>query len=398
MNTTSKKTTLRTILKILLPLLIIGLGLAGSRWLNMTRPKPQKTKPPQMAPLVRTQELRAMDYEVRIPAMGKVVPAKEITLSTRVSGEVISVSPGFIPGGTLEKREEVLRIDPSDYRLELTQAESDLVEAEYALEVEKGKQNVARREWDLMKGDDSTGRVNPDLALRKPHLRKARADIDRAGARLKQAELNLKRTRIKAPFNAIVKSKNVDMGSQVAARGEIAELVDTDRFWIRASVPSDRLGWFEIPTDGSGQGAMAKVEKINAAPAGDRQGRVIRLLPDLEEEGRMARILIRVKDPLNLEDSSSAHPLLLGSFVRLTIHGRTLENVLPIPRDAWRDQGRIWLATPDGKLEIRSPRPLWKGMQNIYIRDNIDKKLRLITSDIPAPVQGMKLKIASEES
>lgn len=398
MNSTSKKTTLRTILKILLPLLIIGLGLAGSRWLNMTRPKPQKASPPQMAPLVRTQELRAVEYEVRIPAMGRVIPAKAITLSTRVSGEVLSVSPGFIPGGTLEKGEEILRIDPSDYRLELIQAESDLVEAEYALEVEKGKQNVARREWDLMKGGDSTGRVNPDLALRKPHLRKARADIDRAGARLKQAELNLKRTRIKAPFNAIVKSKNVDMGSQVAARGEIAELVDTDRFWIRAAVPSDRLKWFDIPVKSSGTGAVVDVNKINGSPAGDRQGRVIRLLPDLEEEGRMARVLIRIKDPLNLEDSSSARPLLLGSFVRLTIHGRTLENVLPIPRDAWRDQGRIWLATPDGELEIRSPRPVWKGMQNIYIRDNIDKKLRLISSDIPAPVQGMKLKIASEEN
>ena len=398
MNSTRKKISLKTVLKIILPLLIIGLGLAGSRWMYKTRPKAKKAKPPQMAPLVRTQKLKAVDYEVRIPAMGKVVPAREITLSARVSGEVISVSPGFVPGGTLEKGEEILRIDPSDYRLELTQAESDVVEAEYALEVEKGKQNVARREWELMKKEDATGKVKPDLALRKPHLRKARADIDRARAKLKQAELNLQRTRIKAPFNAIVKSKNVDLGSQVAARGELAALVDTDRFWIRAAVPSDRLKWFDIPGKSAGTGAVVDVDKINGNPAGDRQGQVLRLLPDLEEEGRMARILVRVKDPLNLENSSSAPPLLLGSFVRLNIHGRTLENVLAIPRDAWRDRGRIWLATPDGKLEIRSPRPLWKGMQNIYIKDNIDKKLRLINSDIPAPVQGMELKIASEEN
>lgn len=398
MNSTRKKISLKTVLKIVLPLLIIGLGLAGSRWIYKTRPKAKKAKPPQMAPLVRTQKLKAVNYEVRIPAMGQVVPAREITLSSKVSGEVISVSPRFIPGGRVEKGQEILRIDPRDYRLEVTRAEADVAEARYSLRVEQGKQNVARREWKLLQEEKVAGRIDPALALRKPHLRKARANLSRAEAGLEQARLNLKRTRIKAPFNAIVKSKNVDMGSQVAARGELAALVDTDHFWIRAAVPSDRLKWFDTPVKSSGTGAVVDVNKINGSPAGDRQGRVVRLLPDLEEKSLMAGVLIRVKDPLNLESSSNRPPLLLGSFVRLSIRGRTLENVIPIPREAWRDQGRIWLATPDGRLDIRSPHPLWKGIENIYIPAEMDRGLRLITSDIPAPVQGMKLKIASEEN
>ncbi|MFP4168459.1 MAG: efflux RND transporter periplasmic adaptor subunit [Desulfonatronovibrionaceae bacterium] len=391
-----KPSRMKTILKIALPLAIIGVGLLGGRWLYMTRPQPQKATPKDKAPLVRVEETQAVDHRVQIPAMGKVVPARQITLNSRVAGEVIQVAEQFIPGGNLEKGQEILRIDPSDHRLKLAQAESDLVEAEYSLRVEQGKQNVAQREWELLSKQSPEEKADPDLALRRPHLRKAKADIKRAEAKLEQARLDLERTRIKAPFNAIVKDKKVDLGSRLSAQGEIAELVGTDHFWIRVQIPTSRLNWFDIPGRSREKGAAVEVEEVNGAPAQKRQGRVVRLLSDLEEEGRMARVLVRIDDPLNLKQPANSPPILTGSFARVHILGKELKDVVPIPRDAWRDNNQIWLADPEDRLVIRSAEPIWKGSEYIYIPNDIADGHRLVVSDIPAPAEGMKLRITGE--
>ncbi len=400
MNTevnTGKQPRWKTFLKLFLPFLVLSLGLAGGIWIYKTRPQAQKVTPSEKAPVVRTKQITSRDYQTKIPALGEVIPAKEITLSARVSGKVVSLSQDFLPGGHLEAGEKLLRIDPKDYELKLKQARADVVDAEYALQVEQGKQKVAQREWKLLGNSTDNTPKEPALALRKPHLRKVRAGVKRARAKLDQARINLQRTRIHAPFNAIVKSKNVDLGSRISAQDKIAELVWTDEYWIRASVPTERLTRFALP--GKGKGAVARIKSINGNPAPARKGRVIEVLPNVEEKGRMARVLVRIKDPLNLDDTKETKetsPLLLGSFVQISIQGELLKDALRIPRSAWREKDRIWIVDQQGRLHIKSPRTLWKGPENIYIPDIFPHAYRLVTSDISTPVDGMKLRLAKQ--
>ncbi len=369
-----------------LAILVLGMTLAG--YIKRTAPKAEKRAPVGNIPRVETLVLAPDDHQVSIDAMGSVVPARELTLKARVSGQVKSLHPEFEAGGVVGQGERIVEIDPQDYRLALARKKSQLAEAQYELKMEMGYQEVARREWDLINQGAPSSPEDEELALRRPHLAKARSDLAAAEAELEQARLDLARTEIAAPFNAIVRLTHVDVGSQVSTQDALAELVGTDEYWIRVSLPVDRLRWIRIPTSRSGIGALATVHYRGT----QRTGRVIRLLSDLETQGRMARILVSVKDPLGHADpSSDLPPLLIGEYVRVEIQGGALRDVYRIPRTALRDGDTIWVADEGDTLQIKPVDPVWRDDGFVLIADSLDPGARLIVSDLATPVTGMRV-------
>jgi len=253
-----------------------------------------------------------------------------------------------------------------------------------------GRQDVARREWNLLYGDKNVDQVESELALRKPHLEKAQVDVEGARAELEQAEINLARTRITSPFNGLVLNKYVDQGSQVSLQEKLADLVETNAYWVQVSVPIEHLKWLKIPKDYSKEGAPASIYYREGSV---RQGRVMRLLADLSQEGRMARLLVEVRDPLDLltKDGKRA-PLLIGEYVRVLIEGAPLSDVYRIPRFALRNDNQIWILDKEEKLAIRSVETLWRDEEFVFVRDGFHPDDLLIISALAAPVDGMQLR------
>lgn len=378
-------------LKIILPAVIIIAGIAAAFYLKSTGPESKKQPPVKMAPVVHVKPLFPANHIVMLHAMGTVVPAKEIDLRPRVTGEVIDINPEFIEGGLLKAGSLVLQIDPEDYKLALIQKEKALADANYSIKLELGRQEVAKREWELLNGNKDERDGEAELALRKPHLEKAEAELDAAKAELKKAHLDLSRTKIKAPFNAMVRSRLVNLGSQVTPQERLAALVGTDSCWIQTSVPVDRLRWIRIPRS---QGDLTTKARIIYAKGYERTGTVIRLMGDLSPEGRMARILIEVEDPFGLKNSKNDKPLLLiGDYVHVEIEGKKLENVYKIPRKAFRDNTYIWIAGKNSTLEIEKVHPVWKDADVVFIDNNIKPGDRLIISDLPAAIDGMPIQV-----
>jgi RND family efflux transporter MFP subunit len=296
--------------------------------------------------------------------------------------------------------DEVLRIDPVDYELAVRQKQSKVANSVYGMKLEQGYQDVAKREWELLGGKEDAKASDVELALRKPHLRKARADLGAAEAELAQARLNLARTRIHAPFNAVVRSRNVAIGSQVSTQDTVGELVGTDAYWIQASVPVDRLSWIAVPRRSGEAGAVVSIRY--GGGRWTRDGQVIKLLSDLEPGGRMARILIEVDDPLDLAanaPSTQTHrpPLLIGEYVLMDIQGPEVADVFRIPRTALRDDDHVWIAGPGGTLSIRKVSPVWRGSETVLVADGLAEGDRLVVSELPAPVEGMPVRVVSSE-
>jgi RND family efflux transporter MFP subunit len=370
---------------------VIAIGAAGYMVMVKSTPKPNKRPPAKIVPLVTVQKIYPQTRRVAIKAMGTVIPAKELILKSRVAGEIVQTHPEFIEGGIIRKGEQLLQIDELDYQLIAAQKESAVADASYALKLELGRQDVARREWNLLNGNNPVPEADAELALRKPHLEKARSDLAAAKAELEAAKLQLARTKIVAPFNAVIRSLHVQQGAMIANQENLATLVGTDDYWIQASIPVDRLKWIDIPDHHRKTGAEARITYHGNEV---RKGTVVKLLSDLEEQGRMARVVVTVKDPLGMQPSAQKFPaMLIGEYVRVEIQGHQIEDVYRIPRSALRDNADIWLVDGGGKLDIRKVRTLWRDDQAVLIKDNLVPGAQLIVSNLATPVPGMPVKV-----
>ncbi len=379
-------------LKGVLPLLIVAVAFMGAKALIATKPVAKKKAPVVSAPLVNVSVLEVKDFAVWTPVMGAVEAAREINLEPQVSGKVISVSDSFIPGGYFDKGAEVLRIDPVDYELAVKQQQAVVTEAEYNLKLESGQQRVAGREWKLLKKSSGGTMQEAELALRKPHLQKAQADLASSKAKLQQARIDLGRTRVNAPFACMIVSKSADLGAHLSLGETIASLVGTDEFWVVVSVPVDRLGSISVPSaQNNFKGSKARVVMGSGKTAVEREGEVLRLLPSLESKGRMARVIVSVKDPLNLK-GGEVRPLLLGSYVNVFIDSGMLEKVIAIPRTAFRDNNTVWIMNKEGVLDIRTVDPVWRDQDYIYLDEGVQSGEKLVVTDISAPLQNMKVR------
>ncbi|MEE8567977.1 MAG: efflux RND transporter periplasmic adaptor subunit [Anaerolineales bacterium] len=380
--------------RFLLALIILAGGGGISFYWLTHKPTAQRRPSQVQARLVEVTRVRSGTQKVAVQAMGTVVPARKIQLASRVSGEIIEVNPEFVPGGHFKANQRMLQIEPKDYQLAVEQFTSNLAKAQCDLKVEMGQQSVAQREYELL-GQD-VQEEDKELLLREPQMAMTQAAVTAAQASLEQAQLNLKRTNVMAPFNAIVQSRNVDLGSQVNVSTALASLVDTDKYWIQVSVPVDELRWITIPDRNGDEGSLVRVYYESAwGPDAFRMGTVERLMTDLEPQGRMARLLVAVADPLELNsDSQNHHSLILESYVRVKIQGPDLADVVRIPRTALRDGNRVWVMQPDNTLDIREVTIIWGGNDHVCVTDGLADGDLLIISDLAAPVQGMALRTA----
>jgi RND family efflux transporter MFP subunit len=383
---------IRALIMYLMPLVVIAGGVMGALRLYETGPQAKRRQPRKDDTLVEVAPLARTTARATVHVMGTVVASEEVVLQPRVSGEIVKLSPKFVPGGRFEAGEFILQIDPKDYELAVEQAQSQVAQAEYERKLEQGHQEIARHEWELLGAKDAASELDLELALRKPHLMKAEANVKAAEAALGDAQLDLDRTTIRAPFNAIVTTETVDVGAQVTPQTQLGMLVGTDEYWVRASIPVDQLHWIRFPDTHGKKGSPALVtQQLGSGIQGEWQGHVVRLLADLEPQGRMARVFVSVRNPLGSDASRNGLPLLIGAYVNVVIQGQTIDNVFELPRTALRDGDRVWIMNDEKQLEIRDVDIAWSNRDTVLVHAGLETGERLVVSDLPAPVAGMGL-------
>ncbi len=384
-------TFLKRLLQVFLPALVILAAIFMARTLIKMRKKPAREAPQVMSVPVRTMEVALGSAPLTIEAAGTVLPSRQVELRPQVSGQIVEMSENLQPGGVFKEGDVILRIDPRDYQFALEKQKAQLEQAEFEVTQEKGRGAIAEREWGLLGEDMSSTPEGKELALRKPHLKRALAALEAAKIGLEEAKLDLERTTITAPFNVLVKKESVDPGQLVTTQTVLATLSGTDSYWVQASLPVSDIDLFQLPHPTGEPGAFARIIHKTGSSVIEKQGRVVRLLGDLEEAGRMARVLIEIQDPLGLKQASNQAPLLLGAFVHVEIQGDTLENVFAVPATALREGDRLWLKTEEDTLEIRTVNVLRRQQNKVFIDKGLHPGDKIVVSRIGTPVPGMGL-------
>jgi RND family efflux transporter MFP subunit len=350
-----------------------------------TKPKPKERHMSSMVPVVATMALVSTNRAHEVTAMGTVGSDREVGIEAEVSGLIVHKNPRLIEGARLAAGALLFRIDPRDYERDVAEAEAALQTAQASLRLEEGQQAVAVHEQKLIGDLFEADATFNDLVLRAPQLNTARAGVASAEARLERARLRLSRTEVSAPFDCVVREAEIDVGDFARTGRTLADLIATDRFFIRATMPVRALRAFPNLDK---QAYPVAVIRDDADPV---EGQLIQLLPGLSAKGRMARVLVEVSDPW-----APVRPLLLGEYVMLKLQGRLLEDVYVIDRDHLRDGAKIWLVNGDHRLHIAAVSVVQGYADFVVARATLDPTLRLITSALPAPVEGMQVRFPGE--
>jgi RND family efflux transporter MFP subunit len=384
----------------ILAVLLICAGVGVAVVMYLTRPKARKARPPKTAPLVEVVELRETSVPVTIEAYGTVIPARRLILQTEVEGRIIYQDDALVPGGVIPAKRKLLQVDPEDYKIQIKELEAALTEARFEVETEQGKRIVAKREWKLLEKEITTSPIGRRLALREPHKERAAARVQAAQSRLDQAKLDEKRTTLICPFNAMVIDESVEVGQLVSRQAKLATLVGTDEFWVQVSIPMGklpRISFARADKDGS---TVKVVCDTGAGAAIVRTGRVLRLLGDLNTSGRMARVLVTIDNPLDLQsgDSSGAAPMgarciLLGCYTKVEIQAGVQDGVYIVPRSALRQGDRLWLVSRDNKLVFRQAEVIWRRSGDVLVRCEVVPGEKLVTSRLGTPLSGDKVRV-----
>ena len=379
------------ITRVMVPGAITLVGVLIAFALFKTKPVTETAPPKRTARLVETIQVSPTSYKVEIEAMGLVEAKNRIDLKSRVSGEIVSVSEQLIPGRTLPKGDTLFKVDPIDYELAITSQEASYQQAKANLMLEKGQQLIASTDYQLtaneLVGDEL------DLVLRKPQLLQAEASMKAAEASLNSAKLNLSRTEIKAPFDALVIEKSASLGTVINTSTTLATLADSSEFWVELTIPvrdSSWIGLLEHPSIDDAPIEVTIIDQLAWKKGQYRNGRVVGLSQEVDSSSRMAKVVVGVEDPLAIDASNIGKPsLLLGSFVRGIIKGRELDDVLVVRRDYLRQGDILWTVDEDSRLEFHEVDVLYSGTENVVIKNEFGSELRVVTSNLSVPVEGM---------
>jgi len=390
--------TRRTKRSWFISLALILLAVAVLYLINSTEPTAEREAATlRRAMLVEVIEAEQGNYQPVIVETGTVAPARDIQLAPQVGGRIVSLHPDFTPGGFIQAGEIILEIEAADYKNRVAQRESELTQAKTELAMEMGRQQVARRDFELLGQRLPEG--ENDLVLREPQLAAAKTRIEAAEAILQQAKLDLERTKLRSPFEAQILRRMVNLGSQVAEGMPIAEIIGVEKYWVIATVPPAKLPFITFPA-GDQLGARVGLSKRGVSDdLNQRTGRLFRLVGELEANTRLARVVIEVDDPLCLEPASAGLlPLLVGEFLEVQIQGKTLLGVVRLPLDYLRKNNSVWIMTEEDKLAIRELKIIFKDHQYAYIKSGLSAGERIVTSSLSRVTAGAELRTESDHS
>ena len=429
-------------LRYLVPVVVVAAaGMAGFVLIR-TPPQTRRAGRSSPIPVVGVLEVEASGVPISVEAFGNVVPAREVRIQPEVSGRIVGLHPQLVEGGLIREGERLFTIDPSDYEIAVSQAEAETEVA--GLEVERlqaaitglnkdaeqveaeltyvrwnterlrglsaegtaGEGETREAQSRLASQEAALGSLRAKVIQQEKAVSSAQADVKASESKLASARLALTRTEVATPFDVIVLSESVEEGQLVSPQSTVARLVATGEFWVEAAVPVGRLADIRFARNDGGKNgsqpeANVRVTLSEGSSSGSgvvREGYALRALGELEEQGRMARVLIAVRDPLDLEEAGGPgrERLLLGSYVRLDIDAGVLRDVYVIPRRAVRENDRVWVRDGEGQLRIREVRIVHRRTDDVLVGEGLATGDEVVTTLLTSPVPGMALDVRTE--
>ncbi|MBI5967639.1 MAG: efflux RND transporter periplasmic adaptor subunit [Deltaproteobacteria bacterium] len=346
-------------------------------------------------PRYRAAKVERGSISTFVTANGTVNPVTTVLVGTQVSGTIQKLYADY--NSIVKKGQLIAQIDPAIFQAQVSQAKAKLENTKAAVlnaqadiattrsNVEASKANVLKAKVSLEDAkrnldralelfrrnlisasdrdvaqtayDSASALLEAALAQQKAseaqldsakaRLESARAQVKQAEAELELAQVNLDHTRITAPVNGIVISRNVDVGQTVAASLQAPTLFtiaqDLTEMQVETNVSEADIGKVAV--------GQETTFTVDAYPQITFKGKVteIRNAPLTIQNVVTYNVIIRVRNPeLKLKPGMTANASILVAHK---------DNVLKIPNAALRFRPEFVRreASPSPKPELKPP-------------------------------------------
>jgi RND family efflux transporter MFP subunit len=234
--------------------------------------------------------------------------------------------------------------------------------------------------------------------LRTPQLENAVAALEAAKARLRQAELNLERTRILAPYAGRILTKEVDIGQYITTGTRLARIYASDALEVRLPLSDEQLSYLTLPEEfrNGPAGSATRQAAVNfSVRIGSEtftwSGRLVRTEGSIDINSRQLFVVARIDDPY--QQTGNRPQLKIGQFIEARISGSRLDDVYRIPRQAVHGERTVHIITPENRLERRELDILWRDADYLVAGGPLRPGEQITLTRLPFAADGIIVRI-----
>ena len=367
---------------LIIPVFILGIFLFLAATLMATAPVLEPSSVEKLATTVRVVEIQPKSVQLKVNSQGSVMPSTESQLIPEVSGKVSWMSPNLVAGGYFDDQEILIRVDDTDYKTKLDRAQANLTRAE----AEQQHNEFEYRRMQSLVKRNLVSRSQLENSLRA--YRVAEASLQDATANFNQAEQDLARTQIRAPFAGLVRSENVDIGQFVSRGSPIATIYAGNQAEVRLPIADRQLAFLNIPVSIRGEIPQEFQPEVTltAQYAGQTlkwKGNIVRSEAEIDVSSRMVQLVARV------ESTSNPVPLSIGLFVSAEIQGLAAKNIVVLPREALRNDNQVLVVDDENRLRFRKIETLRLYQDDLLVQAGLEAGERVCISPLQTAIEGM---------
>lgn len=339
-------------------------------------------------PLVETGLARRAPPTFTVSAPGRIQPRQTLRVVAEVSGKISWLNPELVVGGRIDAGETLFRIESSDYEAELARAEAQRDTAAAQLE-------QARADRERQLGLAEIGAV-PQAAAEAAEaaFETAQASLAQANSAVSIAERRLAKTRVRAPFPAIVTAEDLSLDTYVAPGAELARLIDASAGIIEAGLSPrnvDAVSRMRRTLDGEPVPARAVP---NSGSLGNTvlEGYLEAFAPEIDPASRTVSVRAVFPNAFAPEQDGL---VFAGDFLTLEVDARAAGEVFEIPAGAIRRDSFVWAVTRDNTLERVAVSPIETHGDMILATSEapLDGRPLMITP-LAEELDGMRVRLA----
>lgn len=318
------------------------------------------------------------EQSLTVELTGSVTLEEKASVAAEVAGRVVWVSPDFSNGGSFAAGETFMRIDPTEFELAVEVATMAVQEAEARVWAETARGEENARQFALK----SPGVEASEWTRRLPKIAEAEAELKKAQARLKLAELRLADTNISFPFDGRVMTSDVEIGELVGPRdlvGRTALGVVYRPAALQVDAPIEPRD-LEYLAPVIGRTAQVRGQ------LGSWRARVARVSSVIAPRSRLASVFLKFSG--NVRASSLPVP---GAFVQVEIKGPTYKDVYVLPESAARERDSVWVVR-GSTLRSFEPETLGRTAEGWIVRA-FDAGSGVVIGTLPGAQDGLQVAV-----